>query len=114
MLAASTGATLSGLFLRWRGLTASPAVLRLLVPADAVSQIVFILLATHYDATLLLSRPRQRPQLPEYMLACIAGANAALTAFVAARILRRMVLGRTPPQIHANKGGDQSRWPSTP
>ena len=103
MFAASAGATLAGLVLRWRGTSVSRAALRLLVPGAVIFHIAFVLVATHYDAAFLLSRPRQRPQIPDYALACIAGANAALTAFVATLILRRLVVGRTPTQIHANK-----------
>lgn len=100
ILAAAAGATLGGFLLRWRKLTASPAALRLIVPAAFVSHLAFVLVATHYDAGFLLSRPRQRPQIPEYVLACIAGGNGAFASFVAAWILRRLTLGRMPPPIH--------------
>ena len=103
LFAAATGATLGGFLLRWRGVAAQPAALRLIVPTAVVLHVAFVLLATHYDAGFLLSRPTQRPQVPAYVLACIAGGNGAFASFVAAWILRRLTLGRTPPPIHADQ-----------
>ena len=49
------------------------------------------MLATEQNASFLLGRPRIHPKTPAYVLAGIAGANAALDLFVAALIIRRLV-----------------------
>jgi len=85
------GAALGGLLLRSRVADVSRFFIWAFVIVAVVCHIVFLLLATQQNASYLLERPRIHPKPPAYVLAGIAGANAALDLFVAALIIRRLI-----------------------
>jgi membrane-bound metal-dependent hydrolase YbcI (DUF457 family) len=89
MSAAAIGAILGGLLLRWRALTVSRSTIRSFVFASVVCHIILIALATRYHAPFLPGRPREHPKTATYVLACVAGANAAFS-LVAVLIIRRL------------------------
>ncbi len=55
----------------------------------ALLTITFVLAANRFDGLIPVSRPAERPGTPPAVLACLAGANAALSLFLATRLLRR-------------------------
>jgi hypothetical protein len=91
MFVVGLGAALGGLLLRSRVADVSRSFIRVFVIVAVVCHIAFLVLATQQNASFLLGRPRIHPKTPAYVLAGIAGANAALDLFVAALIIRRLV-----------------------
>jgi hypothetical protein len=101
MLAAAIAAAFGGLLLRSRALSVSRSFVRSFVFVAVVCHIAFIVFATRHNASFLLRRPRAHPRTPDYALACIAGANAALNSLVAALIIRRLTTKAKPPLPNA-------------
>ena len=91
MFVVGLGAALGGLLLRSRVADVSRSFIRVFVIVAVVCHIAFLVLATQQNASFLLGRPRIHPKTPAYVLAGIAGANAALDLFVAALIIRRLI-----------------------
>ena len=55
--------------------------------------------ASQSESAILVSRPVKRPATPRALLACFAAANAALSVFVATRILYGTRPDRIPPPL---------------
>jgi len=97
MLATAIAAAFGGLLLRSLALRVSRSFVRSFVFVAIFCHIAFIVLATRHNAPFLLGRPREHPKTPDYALACLAGANAALNSLVAALIIRRLTTKAKPP-----------------
>jgi len=98
LLAIAVAAVFGGLLIRARGLTVSRSFARSFVFVAVICQFAFILFAIDHNAWFLLRRPRVHPAAPAYVLASLAGANAAVNLFVAALIIRKLTAKtKTPP-----------------
>ncbi len=91
------GNSFGGVILRYRALTISQSFARFFVIAAIISQFVFILFAIEENAPFLLDRPRLHPN--SYLVAFVAGTNAALNLSVAAFIIRKQTGKLTPPPL---------------
>ena len=99
LIASIVGACLGGRVLRRSGseIHRQPAWLALLLAT--LLTIAFVSIANHYDSSILVSRPTQKPKTSAAVLACLAGGNVALSLFVATRILNRIASHRTAPPL---------------
>ena len=98
LLAVAVAAVFGGLLIRARGLAVSRSFARSFVFVGVICQFAFILFAIDQNAWFLLRRPRVHPAAPAYVLASLAGANAAVNLFVAALIIRKLTAKtKTPP-----------------
>jgi len=84
-------AVLGGLLLRSRSVIVSQSFLRSFAYGAVICQFVFTLFAVEQNARFLHGRPRVHPTAPSYVLASLVAANAALTWFVAAFIIRKLI-----------------------
>jgi hypothetical protein len=89
LLVSVVAAGAGGIVLRKFGRSFSRSAGRALVLAALATNIAFVLAAEPANV-FLRGRPRVKPRSPVLVLACAAGANAALSAFVAALILRKL------------------------
>ena len=99
LIASSIAACLGGWALRQSRKSISKRSARLCISLAAVCAIVFVLVASQRDGFLPVSRPPQKPKTPAIVLACVAGANAALSMLAGTLILRRITFCGQPPPI---------------
>ncbi len=97
LLAVAVTAVFGGLLIRARGLAVSRSFARSFVFVAVICQFAFILFAIDQNAWFLLRRPRVHPSAPAYVLASLAGANAAVNLFLAALITRKLTAKTRPP-----------------
>ena len=97
LLAVAVAAVFGGLLIRARGLAVSRSLARSFVFVAVICQFAFILFAIDQNARFLLRRPRVHPAAPAYVLASLAGANAAVNLFVAGLIIRKLTAKTKPP-----------------
>ena len=99
LAASALAACLGGWGLRQSGRSVSERSALFSIALAAAFTIAFVLVASQRDGLIPLSRPPKKPKTPAAVLACLAGGNAALSLFVATRILRRITSNRQPPPI---------------
>ena len=65
-----------------------------------ICQFAFIFFAIEQNASFLLGRPRVHPTAPAYVLAFLAGANAAVNLSVAVLIIGKLTAKTKPPSLN--------------
>ena len=96
LLAVAVAAICGGLLLRSRGLSMSRSFARSFVLIAVICQFAFIFFAIEQNASFLLGRPRVHPTAPAYVLAFLAGANAAVNLSVAVLIICKLTAKTKP------------------
>ncbi|MBV9462989.1 MAG: hypothetical protein JO317_02070 [Verrucomicrobiae bacterium] len=100
LVASVLAACLGGWGLRQAGSALSRRSARLSIVLAALATAAFVCVASSFGALVPVSRPAQKPKTPAPVLACFAGLNAALSVFVATRILRRMTRASEEPHLN--------------